>query len=80
MLKITYIFNIYYFVHALSELISQLQITVAAQSNGFNQAKVNKDSNTWQIVCTYVQCNLNLVTPYLVTNHDLVTILQKTIF
>ena len=28
----------------------------------------------------YVQCNLDLVTSYLVTNPDLVTILQKTIF
>ena len=27
-----------------------------------------------------LQCNLDLVTPYLVTNPDLVTILQKTIF
>ena len=27
-----------------------------------------------------VQCNPDLVTPYLVTNLDLVTILQKTIF
>jgi hypothetical protein len=27
-----------------------------------------------------VQCNLDLVTPYSVTNRDLVTILQKTIF
>ena len=27
-----------------------------------------------------VQCNLDLVTPYLVTNLDLVTILQKTFF
>ena len=27
-----------------------------------------------------VQCNLDLVTLYLVTNRDLVTILQKTIF
>ena len=29
---------------------------------------------------TAVQCNLDLVTSYLVTNPDLVTILQKTIF
>ena len=28
----------------------------------------------------YIQCNPDLVTPYLVTNLDLVTILQKTIF
>ena len=28
----------------------------------------------------YVQCNPNLVTSYLVTNPDLVTILQKTFF
>ena len=28
----------------------------------------------------YVQCNPDLVTSYLVTNLDLVTILQKTIF
>ena len=27
----------------------------------------------------YIQCNLDLVTPYLLTNRDLVTILQKTI-
>ena len=27
-----------------------------------------------------VQCNPDLVTPYLVTNPDLVTILQKTVF
>ena len=27
-----------------------------------------------------IQCNLDLVTPYLVTNPDLVTILQMTIF
>ena len=27
-----------------------------------------------------IQCNLDLVTPYLVTNPDLVTILQKIIF
>ena len=32
------------------------------------------------IINTSVQCNLDLVTPYLVTNLDLVTILQKTIF
>ena len=29
---------------------------------------------------TKVQCNLDLVTSYLMTNPDLVTILQKTIF